>query len=125
LGIGAIEDDWLVRADAAQLEHMMDHEHEGFERRLSGVDQAQAEEIEMGRAGNMALGVVLGAPRVDETETGRAELGLQFGRVGEQSLARVWLFHGFPITLVEKALQSCTGKESEIQFFSGCRFCSL
>ena len=75
-GVVFVEDDFLCLADAAQLEHMVDHEHKGLERRVAGVDQTQAEEIEMSGAGNMALGVVFGWSGVDDAEIGGAEFVL-------------------------------------------------
>src|SRR5581483_3041269 len=104
-GVVLVKDDFFRFADTAQLEHVMDHEHERLERRVAGVDEAQAEKIEMGRAGDMAAGVVFGRTHVDDTEIFPAELWQQFAHGREQGCARVLLFHRLPITLVEMALQ--------------------
>ena len=104
-GVVFVEDDIFVFTNAAQLEHMMDHEHEGPERSVGSVDQTQAEEIEVSSAGNMAFGVVFGWPGIDDAEIVRAELVLQLVDCNEQRIACVLLFHKLPITLVEMALQ--------------------
>jgi hypothetical protein len=48
----------------------MDHVHERLERRFGSVDQTQAEEIEMSRAGNVALSVIFGGSQVYDAKVG-------------------------------------------------------
>ena len=55
---------------------MVDHKHESSERGVAGVDQTQAEEIEMSRAGDMALGKIFRWPGVDDAEIDRTEFFL-------------------------------------------------
>ena len=92
IGVLFVENDFFRFADAAQFEHMVDHEHKRFERRVGGVDQTQAEEIEMGGAGNMALGVVFGRSGVDDAEIGGAEFASAIPATVVSNVSRVYCF---------------------------------
>ena len=106
-GIIFVKNNFFGFAHAAQFEHVMNHEHECFERRFASVDQAQAEEIEVDGAGNMAASIIFRGPDVDEAKIRRAEFLLQLRRCCEKLLARVLFFHSVPIALVKMALQLC------------------
>ena len=69
-----VDDDRRRRLDAAGREQVLDHPHERLERRRVGVDEADAEQIEMNGAVDVSGGVGLGRPEVDEQGTGRARL---------------------------------------------------
>ena len=100
-----VKHDFLRFADAAQFEHVMDHEHESLERRFAGVDQAEAKEVEVRRAGNMPFGVIFRRSHVNDAKICSAEFSLQFACCCEQGFARILFIHRLPITLVEMALQ--------------------
>ena len=51
----------------------MDHEHESLERRVAGVDQAQAKQVEVRRAGNMPVGIIFRRSHVDNAKIFSAE----------------------------------------------------
>ena len=69
-----VDNDRRRRLDAASREQVLDHPHERLERRRVGVDQADAEEVEMNGAGDVSGGVGLGRPEIEEQGAGRARL---------------------------------------------------
>ena len=73
-GLIVVDDDRRRRLHAASREQVLDHPHERLERRRVGVDQADAEEIEMNGAGDVSGGVGVGRPEIEEQGTGRARL---------------------------------------------------
>src|SRR5581483_2460832 len=105
-GIFLVENDLRIEVDAAQLEEVRDHRHERGERRRARVDEADAEEIEMDRAGNVALRIDLGLARIDHAQIGGAELRFELLGSCEQLGTGVrFLFHGSAYNTVEKRIQ--------------------
>ena len=77
----------------------------GLERRVAGVDQAEAKQVEVRRAGNMPVGVIFRRSHVNNAKIFSVEFSLQFTCCCEQGFARILFIHRLPITLVEMALQ--------------------
>ena len=69
-----VDDDRGCRIDAVHGEHVLDHPHEGLERRRVGVDQAHAPQVEVDRARNVAGGIGSGGRR--SSTSGRLASGL-------------------------------------------------
>src|SRR3989338_8155710 len=59
---------------------MGDHRQEGLERGRAGIDKAQAEKIEMDRAGDMAPGELFCRPGVNKNKARFSQFRLQIGR---------------------------------------------
>ena len=60
--------------DPAAREQVLDDPHERLQRRRVGVDQADAEQVEVDCAADVSRGVGIGRPQVDEQGTGPARL---------------------------------------------------
>jgi len=56
----------------------------GLERRVAGVDQAKAKQVEVRRAGNMPVGVIFRRSHVNNAKIFSVEFSLQFTCCCEQ-----------------------------------------
>src|SRR5687767_3909524 len=73
---------------------MLDNPHEGFEGGGIGIGEADAEQVEMDRAGNMAVRVGVGRPEVEEQQrrsSAAADQASQFSGRNQQLRIRVTL----------------------------------
>ena len=61
-----VHDNGHVIGNAARRKQMFDDPEKRLQRRVIGVDEADAEEIEMHGAGQVAVGEVFGRPQVDD-----------------------------------------------------------
>ena len=52
--------------DAVHGQHVLDHPHEGLQRRGIGIDQAHAPQVDVDRAGDVPRGIRLGWPQIEQ-----------------------------------------------------------
>ena len=73
-GVFLVEDHLFLLANAAQLEEMVNHEHESLEGGGTRVNEAETKEIKMDGSANMSLRKLLCRPCIYEAEDGVIEL---------------------------------------------------
>jgi len=65
-GVFFVENNFFRFVDAAQFQNMMDHVHEGLERRFTGIDETKPKQIEMNGAWDMLLSKLFGRTYIDD-----------------------------------------------------------
>ena len=71
-GALVVDHDFAVGVDAAGGQQVLDDPEEGPHRRRLGVDQADAVQVEVHRAGDGAAREFFGRPEIDDGRTGQA-----------------------------------------------------
>ena len=89
-GVAFVEDDFFGLVDPAQFEYMVIMYMKALTG-VAGVYQAQAEEIEMTGAGDVALGKIFRRTDVDDAEIRRAEF-FSASRDGDEQGSRLFAF---------------------------------
>ena len=78
-GVLFVDDDRPIGRHAAERKQVTDHPHERAQRRLARVDEAQAPEIEVQRAGNLPARELLRGPEIqDERRCGGSQFRREF-----------------------------------------------